>query len=66
MPKSWSRTITGFDVPHLLPVKSRVVTKYTSALNGDSNPYFQPLSLVSTGMLSVVSVYLPGPNRSPY
>ena len=25
MPKSWSRTITGFDVPHLLPVNSRVV-----------------------------------------
>ena len=26
MPKSWSRTMTGFDVPHLLPVKRRVVT----------------------------------------
>ena len=25
-PKSSSRTMIGFDVPHLLPVKSRVVT----------------------------------------
>ena len=26
MPKSASRSMIGFDVPHLLPVKSRVVT----------------------------------------
>src|SRR6478736_1043934 len=52
-------------MPHLLPVNNRVVTKYTSALNGDSNPYFQPWSRVSTGMLSVVSMCLPGANKSP-
>ncbi len=66
MPKSWSRTITGLEVPHLLPVNRRVVRKYTSALKGDSNPYFQPLSLVRIGMLSVVSECLPGWNKSPY
>jgi hypothetical protein len=33
MPKSWSRIITGFAVPHLLPVRA-VATQYTSALNG--------------------------------
>jgi membrane protease subunit (stomatin/prohibitin family) len=27
MPKSLSRSITGLDVPHLLPVNSRVTTK---------------------------------------
>ena len=55
----------GLAVPHLLPVKRRVLTKYTSALNGDANPYFQPLSVDKIGMLSVVSVYVPGPNESP-
>ncbi len=65
MPKSGSRSITGLLVPHLLPVNSRVLTKYTSALNGDSNPYFQPCSVDRIGMLSVVRLCLPGPKVSP-
>src|SRR4029078_11660177 len=36
-----------------------------SALNGELKPYFHHFSLVRTGMLSVVSVCLPGPNVSP-
>src|SRR5688500_8265652 len=36
-----------------------------SALNGELNPYFQDFSRVRMGMLSVVSVCLPGPNVSP-
>src|SRR5262249_34754623 len=36
-----------------------------SALNGGLKPYFHDMSVVSTGMLSVVSVCLPGPNVSP-
>ena len=66
MPKSASRIMIGLLVPHLLPVKRRVVTKYTSALKGDSSPYFQPLSVERMGMLSVTSVCLPGPKVSPY
>ncbi len=44
----------GLAAPHLFPVKSRVVTKETSALKGDSKPYFHDLSVVRIGMLSVV------------
>ena len=36
-----------------------------SALNGELKPYFHDFSRVRTGMLSVVSVCLPGPNVSP-
>ena len=46
-------------------VVTRVFTKYTSALKGDSKPYFHPRSVVRIGMLSVASVCLPGPNVSP-
>ena len=38
--------------------------KYTSALNGELNPYFHDFSLVSTGRFSVDSVYLPGAKTS--
>jgi hypothetical protein len=54
----------GFLVPHFRSVNWRVATKYTSALNGLSKPYFHPLSVDRTGMFSVVSVYVPGANTS--
>ncbi len=64
MPNSGSRTMTGFCVPHLRSVNCRVLTKYTSALNGDSKPYFQPFSLDRIGMFCVCSVYMPGGKAS--
>ena len=63
-PKSGSRIGTGFGVPHLQSASWRVLTKYTSALNGESKPYFQPASVESTGRLRVSSRYCPGPNTS--
>jgi hypothetical protein len=56
IPNSASRTMTGFCVPHLRSVNRRVLAKYTSALNGDSKPYFQPLSVDRIGMFWVCSV----------
>src|SRR5258708_28329837 len=55
----------GFAGDHLVPVNKRVLTKYTSALNGDSKPYFQPFNVERIGILSVVSDHSPGPNVSP-
>ncbi len=52
--------MTGFCVPHFMSVNWRVVTKYTSALNGESKPYFQPFSVDSSGMFWVCRVYVPG------
>ena len=39
----------GFFVPHLRSVNTRVDTKYTSALNGELKPYFQPRSVERIG-----------------
>src|SRR2546421_269175 len=41
--------MTGFWVPHFLSVHCRVETKYTSALNGELNPYFHPLMVLKMG-----------------
>src|SRR5258706_4400931 len=60
MPNSLSRIVDGPGVPHFKSVNFLVLTKYTSALNGDSKPYFQPLSVARIGMFCVVSVYMPG------
>ena len=60
MPNSGSRTMTGFCVPHFRSVNWRVLKKYTSALKGESNPYFHPLRVLSTGMFCVVRVWVPG------
>ena len=38
--------------------------KYTSHLNGDSNPYFQPRIVERIGKLLVSRVYIPGPFTS--
>ncbi len=64
IPNSASRTMTGFAVPHFMSVNCRVVTKYTSALNGESKPYFQPLRVDRIGMFWVWRVYVPGVNTS--
>jgi hypothetical protein len=64
IPNSASRTMTGFWVPHFMSVNCRVLTKYTSALNGEWNPYFQPLIVDRIGMFFVSSVYVPGGNAS--
>ena len=56
MPNSASRIMMGLAVPHFWSVNWRVFTKYTSALKGDSNPYFQDFNVVSTGIFSVVRV----------
>src|SRR5690606_28285444 len=56
--------MTGFCVPHLKSVNCRVLTKYTSALNGESKPYFQPLSVDRIGMFRVCRVNVPGGNAS--
>ena len=50
----------GFCVPHFWSVHCRVEMKYTSPLNGDSKPYFQPRMVERIGMLLVSSVYMPG------
>ncbi len=63
-PNSASRSKMGFMVPHLRSVNWRVFTKYTSALKGELNPYFQPLSVARIGRFLVSSVYVPGPNTS--
>src|SRR5215510_12441501 len=60
MPNSGSRTITGLGVPHFMSVNWRVLTKYTSALNGEWKPYFQPLRVDRIGMFWVSRVYVPG------
>src|SRR6187200_3306601 len=52
--------MTGFDVPHFWSVHWRVLMKYTSALNGDSNPYFHPRMVDRIGMFLVSRVYVPG------
>ncbi len=54
----------GFWVPHFMSVNWRVLTKYTSALNGDWKPYFQPFSVERIGMFFVCSVYVPGGKTS--
>jgi hypothetical protein len=63
-PKSASRIITGFGVPHFRSVIWRVETKYTSALNGLSKPCFHPASVLSTGRLRLSRVNVPGPKTS--
>ena len=64
MPNSASRIIAGFCVPHFRSVNCRVLTKYTSALNGTAKPYFQPLRVERIGRFLVSSVYIPGENTS--
>jgi hypothetical protein len=56
--------MTGFCVPHFWSVHWRVLMKYTSALNGDSNPYFHPRMVDRMGMFLVSRVYVPGPFTS--
>ncbi len=63
-PNSASRRITGFWVPHFMSVNCRVLTKYTSALNGELKPYFQPFRVDRIGRLRVSSVYVPGGKTS--
>ncbi len=60
MPNSLSRIVAGPGVPHFRLVNLRVEQKYTSALKGDSKPYFQPFSVARMGMFCVVSVCVPG------
>ncbi len=48
--------MTGFCVPHFMSVKSRVLTKYTSAFHGELKPYFQPLSVDRMGRFCVSRV----------
>src|SRR4051812_45025637 len=50
----------GFCVPHFWSFHCRVEMKYTSHLNGDSNPYFHPRMVDRIGMFLVSSVYMPG------
>src|SRR4051794_17709379 len=50
----------GFCVPHFWSVHWRVGVKYTSHLNGDSNPYFHPRMVDRMGKLWVSRVYMPG------
>src|SRR5439155_15455969 len=54
----------GFWVPHFWSVHWRVLMKYTSHLNGDSNPYFHPSRVERMGMFFVSRVYIPGPFTS--
>ena len=56
--------VAGPGVPHFRSVKMRVLKKYTSALKGESKPYFQPLRVVRMGMFWVFSSYMPGPKTS--
>jgi hypothetical protein len=58
------RRVMGCWVPHFRSVKRRMLTKYTSALNGLWNPCFQPRRVERTGRLSVASVYRPGSKTS--
>ncbi len=60
MPKSASRIMAGFWVPHFWSVNWRVFTKYTSALKGLLKPYFQPCKVDRIGRFSAHSVYMPG------
>ncbi len=64
MPNSGSRTVTGFCVPHFMSVNCRVVTKYTSALNGEWKPYFQPWRVERIGRFPVCSSCMPGAKTS--
>ncbi len=54
----------GCGVPHLRPVCTRVLKKYTSDLNGEANSLSQFFRLVSSGRVCVVSLKVPGPNTS--
>ena len=64
MPKSLSRMVTGFGVPHLRSSCRRVAKKYTSLLNGESNNLSQFIRLVRSGRVWVLSLWRPGWNTS--
>ncbi len=64
MPKSGSRTVIGWGVPHRMSVTGRVLMKYTSLRKGLLKPCFQPCSVLRMGRFSVVSSWGPGSKLS--
>ena len=60
-PRSVSRTVTGWLVPHFRPGCSFNEKNTTSDLNGDLKPLSQCIRSVRIGRLAVFSVWRPGP-----